>query len=209
MNLDQLKSSKKSHSADGLELFVKLLNKDSIILDIGAGANELHTSIMRSLNFNVDTCDFYESAIFKGDFNQIEFRKQYDGVWASHCLEHQLNVNNFLKKVNLVTKEGGFICITVPPLKHLIVGGHVSLWNPGLLIYNLVLAGFDCSDIKIKMYGYNISAIVRKKSFDMPQLTYDSQDLNILRDYFPKSLEWQGLKPKFSGIVEELNWNII
>jgi hypothetical protein len=208
MNFDELRNTKKSHAADGLELFSKLLIPGDEILDIGAGANEVHTGILKNLNYRVDTCDFYASATYNGDFNQMPISKKYNGVWVSHCLEHQLNVNNFLKKINAVTKEEGVVCITVPPLKSKIVGGHVSLWNPGLLIYNLVLAGFDCSDAKIKTYGYNISAVVRKRSFTMPELTYDSADLNILRKYFPLGLDWAGNKPRFSGIIEELNWNL-
>jgi SAM-dependent methyltransferase len=208
MNFDELRNIKKSHAADGLKLFSSILPTASEVLDIGAGVNEIHTNILKNLNFKVDTCDFYETATYIGDFNSILFNKQYDGVWVSHCLEHQLNVNNFLKKINSIIKEGGIVCITVPPLKTKIVGGHVNLWCPGLLIYNLVLAGFDCNQIKLKTYGYNISAIVKKKSFILPELTYDTKDLNILKNYFPENLEWDDKKQKFSGIIDELNWNI-
>jgi SAM-dependent methyltransferase len=209
MNLDDLKKSRKSHAADALELFVQMLDTSSNVLDIGAGSEEVHAKIMRDEGLIVDTCDFHDAATYRGDFNQLKFDRQYDGVWASHCLEHQLNVNAFLKKIQQVTTENGVVCITVPPLKHLIVGGHVSLWNAGLLVYNLVLAGFDCKDIKIKSYGYNISAIVRKKTFQMPELTYDSADLMILKEYFPSNLSWNRNKPKFEGVIAELNWNVI
>ena len=81
------------------------------------------------------------------------------------CCEHQVNPNLFLKKIFNDLKEGGVLAITVPPLKHEIVGGHVTLWNAGLTMYQLVLAGFNCKNISIKSYGYNISVVLKKKVF--------------------------------------------
>lgn len=78
-------------------------------------------------------------------------------------LEHQLNPNIFLKKVYSVIKEDGYLCIIVPPRKPIIVGGHVSIWNAGLLMYHLIHAGFDCSNASIFQYDYNIGIIIKKK----------------------------------------------
>lgn len=207
-DLDILRDSKSPHAVDGLIMFNSMLEPSSKIIDVGAGVKEDHTRILRSYGHSVDTCDFYDSATYYGDFNQVDIPVTYDGVWSAHCLEHQLNVNQYLKKINSITNEGGVVCVTVPPLKHLIVGGHVSLWNPGLLLYNMILAGFDCYDAKVLRYGYNISVVVRKKSFEMPELTFMGKDLSILRPYFPKDLEWRkvGSKAKFNGDFKSLNW---
>lgn len=207
--INELKNKQKSNSIQGLEKFNNLLPKNSNIIDVGSGSAELHAQILRLDGHKVDTCDFHEGATYKGNFNDIDIPKQYDGVWSSHCLEHQLNVNNYLKKVSRCCKEGGYICITVPPLKSTIVGGHVTLWNPGLLIYNTVLAGLDCSEAMVKRYGYNISIIVKKKSFTLPELHFVGTDLGLLRPYFPKNLQWQGNgnKPKFEGDLREINWS--
>jgi len=203
-----LKKKQKSHSLVALEKFTTLLPANSSIIDVGSGPQELHAKILRIDGHNVDTCDFHEDATYRGNFNKIKIPKQYDGVWSSHCLEHQLNVNAYLKKVASCCKEGGYICITVPPLKHTIVGGHVTLWNAGLLIYNTVLAGLDCTNAKIKTYGYNISIIVKKKSFIMPELHFVGTDLGLLKQYFPSDIRWRGndIKPKFEGQLQELNW---
>lgn len=124
-------------------------------------------------------------------------------------LEHQLNIQDFLVKVNSLIKENGVLAITVPPLKNTIVGGHVSLWNAGLLIYRLVLAGFDCKEASVCTYGYNISVIVKKRSiFVLDQIAYDVGDLNILSKYFPKGLKYfnsEKDKP-FYGKIRKLNW---
>ena len=139
-------------------------------------------------------------------FTMNEFKEKFDAVWCSHCLEHQLDVNIFLKKIHDITKENGIVGITVPPLKHLIVGGHVSLWNAGLLLYNLVLAGFDCSESKIKSYDYNISVILRKRSIILPQLVFDRGDLVALRNFFPKDLQ-KDQWGHFDGQIQQLNWD--
>lgn len=62
-------------------------------------------------------------------------------------------------------KEGGYLSIIVPTRKPLIVGGHVTIWNAWLVLYNLILAGFDCSKYcDILQYDYNIGIIIKKKT---------------------------------------------
>lgn len=194
-------------SMEALDKFSDLLSFDSEILDIGSG-EESHSNILRSRGFSVDTCDFHDKSTYKGNFNDLKIEKKYDGIWSSHCLEHQLNVNFYLKKLISHCKEGGLICVTVPPLKHMIVGGHVNLWNPGLLLYNFIIAGIDCSDCKIKQYGYNISLIVKKKSITLPEITFSGKDLETLKNFFPKSINWKnvGNRIVFDGNFLEINW---
>lgn len=181
------------------------------VLDVGSGAG-VHSEIFEMNGKHVTSVDFGVSAYYQrtaenrevviGDYYECLFKTQFDLVWASHVLEHQPNVNLFLKKVFCDLKEGGWLAVTVPPLKHQIVGGHVSLWNAGLLLYHLILAGFDCSAASIKKYGYNISVMVRKRSIqDLPALHYDTGDIDRLSQYFPP-----GLSERFDGDIRELNW---
>jgi len=175
------------------------------ILDIGAGKTEPHAERMRQAGLTVETNDFFPISTYRADYNQLHFPVPFDAIWCAHVLEHQPNPNLFLKKVHQDLTEGGLVAITVPPLKHQIVGGHVSLWNAGLLLYNMVLAGFDCSSAMVKKYGYNISVIVRKSSFAIPMLAYDTPDMQSLKPYFPTGIikNW---KKGFDGNIEELNW---
>jgi SAM-dependent methyltransferase len=181
------------------------------VLDVGSGAG-VHSKIFENNGKQVTSVDFGVSAYYQrtsdnrevvlGDYYECLFKERFDLVWASHVLEHQPNVNLFLKKVFQDLKEGGWFAVTVPPLKHQIVGGHVSLWNAGLLLYHLVLAGFDCSAASIKKYGYNISIVVQKRSIQkLPDLHYDTGDINRLSQYFPP-----GLRERFDGDIRELNW---
>jgi len=199
----------------------KILNKflelkfDNV-LDIGAGALE-HTEIFLNKGKIVDICDYGNSIYYDkkieniesqirnkyiGDFNMIEFEEKYNAIWCCHILEHQLNVNLFLKKIHSLLEEDGYLAIIVPPRKPFIVGGHVSIWNAGLVLYNLVLAGFDCSEeCYIKQYDYNIGIIIKKKSIkELPKnLSMDKGDIELLSKYFPFEV-----KHNFNGDIINL-----
>lgn len=191
----------------GNEAAVKLAKDYSFktLLDIGSGppqgvnaANffkELAKDVTRQ-DINPD----YKPDIL-GDFNNVATDKLYDCIWCSHVLEHQLNPNFFLTKIFHTLKDGGVLAVTVPPAKHEIVGGHVTLWNAGLLLYNLILAGFDCKDAAVKSYGYNISVIVNKRTAILPELNYDAGDINALNEFFPL-----GVYEGFDGNIQEINW---
>ena len=191
----------------GERILQELLTREfQTVLDIGAGALE-HSSILIDAGKTVDTCDFGTSDYARvrrastqvrkeyiGDFNDLEFPDKYDAVWCSHILEHQVNPNLFLRKLHTVVKDDGIIAIVVPPRKPFIVDGHVSLWNAGLLMYHLVLAGFDCSrDVWIRQYDYNIGVIVRKRNIPpdvFPRdLCMDTGDLQKLAKFFPADLD--------------------
>ena len=106
---------------------------------------------------------------------------------------------------------GGVLAVTVPPYKPTIVGGHVSLWNAGLLLYRLVLAGIDCKDAHVKSYDYNISVIVeRKKDIDVTdRLSYDMGDIRAIREYLPSELKFfpNEYDDPYYGNIKELNWH--
>jgi len=188
------------------------------VLDIGCGAGH-HTKILIDNGKKVTAVDYERSPGFVlndfddfiiGDFMQLEFgSRQFDAVWCSHVLEHMPNTNLFLRKVYSVLKEGGVLALSVPPLKHDIVGGHVHLFNAGILLYHLVLAGFDCSNAAVKSYGYNISVLVTKRTINvLPDLIYDSGDINTIKKFLPLGLDFlpQGNDVKFNGSIESLNW---
>ena len=173
------------------------------LLDIGSGPKSAAYSLFTDNGKTVTRQDInpdYQPDLL-GDFNNLAIVDQYDCVWCSHVLEHQLNVNHFLTKIFHTLKEGGVLAITVPPRKDEIVGGHVNLWNAGLLLYNLILAGFDCKNAAVKSYGYNISVIVEKKTAILPNLNYDTGDINALNEFFPL-----GVFEGFDGNIQELNW---
>lgn len=201
------------------DIAIKKLIKDysfDTVLDVGSGKGD-HSDIFLNNGKKVTALDFGVSDYFNsrkkgfdnidfivGDFNNHDFKDlQFDCVWASHILEHQRNVGSFLEKIASLTKEGGLISISVPPIKSDIVGGHLTLWNGGLLLYNLVLCGLDCSEASIFCYGYNTSIILRKITIELPtNLSYDIGDIEKLKDFFPNDYDYQG----FNGNIQKLNW---
>ena len=170
------------------------------ILDIGGG-NLLAASFFVNNGFCVDVSDFDTSPyitkdalkksginlFINGDFNKINFKKKYDLIWASHVLEHQPNIQDFILKILNVVDDKGYIAISVPPRKPFIVSGHINLFNPGLLIYRLVLAGLDCSRSKVFQYDGNICFFGKVKKVILPRLNYDIGDIEVLSQFFPNS----------------------
>ena len=183
----------------------------SSVLDIGAGSGD-HANLMAAYGKHVTAIDFgvskyaerrsdcnYELVI--GDFMAYPFEKKFDCIWASHVLEHQPNVGKFIQRCLSLVKECGIIAVTVPPLNDRIVGGHLTLWNPGLLLYNFAFNGVDCRNASIKTYHYNITFIVNAKKRPSVHLDYDSGDINRLKEFLPEFCH-EG----FDGRIEEWNW---
>jgi SAM-dependent methyltransferase len=79
----------------------------------------------------------YEQADLQG--------KQFDMVWCSHVLEHVPNAQHFLIHLRHWLKEDGWLCMAVPTSRqnrlHI---GHLSLWTPAHLVYNMICAGWNC-----------------------------------------------------------------
>jgi SAM-dependent methyltransferase len=187
------------------------------VLDVGGGAGE-HAEVFSAFGKKVTSVDYGKSVYFErrdvrrqviiGDFNTLDLPERYDLVWCSHVLEHQLDAHRFLQRLHLATREGGILALTVPPAKNEIVGGHVSLWNAGLLLYRLVLAGFDCRGARVRSYGYNISVLLEKRSITLPELAFDSGDVRRLRPFLPTALAYapNALDDPFEGRIDRLNW---
>ena len=170
------------------------------VLDIGSGEGE-HADAMRDAGMDVVTVSLCPPANLVCDYMELSL-DPVDGIWASHVLEHILNVDDFLQKCFHDLKPGGYLAVTVPPAKYELVGGHVSLWTEGLLLYRLILAGFDCSKAMVGVYGYNISVIVQKQESILPPLAMDCGDIERLKHFFPCAMT-EGM----DGRLGNINWN--
>ncbi len=153
------------------------------VLDVGSGDGR-HAAVLASAGKDVTTISLQPGAMFVGDFLAYA-GAPVDCIWACHVLEHQRNVGLFLDKCFGDLKDGGILAVTVPPQKPELVGGHLTVWTLGRLLYNLILAGFDCSKATVMEYGYNISVIVGKRKAELPKLKMDFGDIELLAPFFP------------------------
>lgn len=188
---------------------LQLLPQASTVLDIGPGdgacMKDFRAAGHKPLGVGLDL----ESYGGKGSLNIIEADymevaippDSLDAVWASHVLEHAPNKQAFIEKMFADLKPDGWLFVTVPPMKPQIVGGHVNLFNAGLLLYSLILGGFDCSRAKVKTIGYNIAVFVQKRAAVLPELRCDSGDIQKLAEFFPFPV-----KQGFNGDLAEVNW---
>lgn len=180
------------------------------ILDVGSGAGE-QAAMIRATGRSAVMVDLAPPADHVGDF--MEWRgghREFDAVWVCHVIEHQPNPNAFLRACLDRLRLGGLIVATVPPMKNEIVGGHVSLWNAGLLLYHLILAGFDCRHARVGTYAsgpgypvYNISVVATAPELPirLPPLRMDAGDIERLAEFFPCPVR-QG----FDGRLPDINW---
>jgi SAM-dependent methyltransferase len=173
----------------------KLLNEYEFktVLDVGPGAGH-HADIFRQCDKHVSVVEPLRPIpkaehVFRGFFETVDLEPfRFDCIWACHVLEHSRNIGLFLDQAFHYLKDGGILAVTVPPLKPGIVGGHLTIWNPGLLLYNLVRAGFDCKDAAVNRYDYNISVIVKKRPIPrevLNDLMSMAGDLEKLAPYWP------------------------
>jgi len=189
----------------GKKALARLLELDGFhtVLDIGSGRG-WHAAQLRAAGKQVVELDLEprHDGAARCSYEDYHASQPFDCVWCCHVLEHQPNVNLFLTKIHRDLRDGGWLAVVVPPLKHQIVGGHLSLWNAGLLLYNLVVARFDCRDAKVSRSGYDIAVLVRRREIELPVLYYGAMDVDRLTPFFP-----EGLTEGFNGDITELNWD--
>lgn len=182
------------------------------VLDIGSGEG-LQKLFFEKAGKKVSTCDYgFSDAAhcdvvknnydYVGDFVNIEIEEKFDFVFSSHVLEHQRNPGFFLEKKIHCCKPDGYICTIVPIRKPFITGGHCTIWNPGLLLYNFILCGIDCSKCYLEQRDYDICLVVKNKKIDIKSqnLTFDRGDVDRLSKYFPFDL-----KEPFNGDIMHVN----
>lgn len=206
------------HSYFALQFLLDRFSFETV-LDIGSGAGR-HAEVFEKYQKEVTRLDIGASCEFakyrerggsKVVMSSLEDYESlpFDCIWCSHVLEHQLNVHSFLRKARDLVKNEGVLAVTVPVAQRLIVGGHLTLWNPGLLLYNLVVAGFNCRNASVLTYDHNISVVMRVEKVDvLNRLCFDAGDIRSIREFLPQELDWKTRHndDPFDGQIKRLNW---
>lgn len=167
------------------------------VLDVGSGggfharcfseAGAMVTCVDYGTSVYAENADYDKNIkVLNGDFNSIPISAEYDLVWASHVLEHQRNPGVFIDKLVSCCKQNGIVVITVPCAHRRLLGGHLTLWSPGLLAYNVVLSGVDLSDAIVIKGKDEFSLVFSLNRISLPDtLTFDKHDIEKLKDFLP------------------------
>ncbi len=140
--------------------------------------------------------------VVETDFEQFRSDALFDAIWMSHVLEHTLDVGCFLRKARALLSSRGWLFVMVPPFKHDIVGGHVTPgWNIGILMYALLVSGFEIKTGHFVKHRYNICGFVRKSNDPLPELCFDQGDIERTAHLWPLEV-FQG----FDGDLKSVNW---
>lgn len=195
------------------------------VLDIGCGQG-IQGRIMQDYGKTVTGMTISKEKGYDGgclsdviydDFLTTDLKEKYDVIWVSHILEHIMDVNIFLQKMKQVIAEDGCVAITVPKETSILLP-HIHTFSPGRLLRYLLCAGYDCRNVEILEYGYNISIILPKvkfieQSYDIDGFVNESRNstgADEIFEYLPEEVElkksWDNIY-FFDGDIKELNWD--
>ena len=195
--LDKREGPEKPRSQYALE-FALTLNPRNV-LDVGSGGGQ-HAHAFHKHGSNVLCVDYGTSIyaqekvdngieVVNVDFNTFKATEKFDLVWASHVLEHQRDIGSFIQRLIDCCARDGYVSITVPDPHRNLWGGHLSLWSPGLLAYNVVLCGVNLREAVFIRGTDEFSLFFKPVKVELPKdLTYDSGDLIKLSEYLPQGL---------------------
>lgn len=205
INSLEYKEEQKMLNSDLYKSFPECLGKDAMyklltefdfesVLDLGAGFGEQSrvfvnngkkvTAISEYDGFDDDLKS--KTTLIIADYLEHKFDEKFDCIWASHILEHQRNLGFFLDKVWSDLKDNGILAVSVPPREILAGGEHINCFYPGHLIYQLLLAGFDMRDMRLKEYGYNLSIICRKNPNPPKVRKYCATCFSQIEEFLPQ-----------------------
>jgi 2-polyprenyl-3-methyl-5-hydroxy-6-metoxy-1,4-benzoquinol methylase len=168
----------------------------STILDVGCGRGDAFPALAAKgaqvtgidilpSDLVAQQVDGHQVTYICQDFMRYELERRYDAVFCSHVIEHMPDTELFLRKFFSFLKPEGVFCIVWPPPKSTTVGGHVHVFNMGLMLYNLVRLGIDCRSVATLRCQYCLAVMGHCQTFELPQLAHDAGDLERLAGFFP------------------------
>ena len=175
------------------ECFQRFVNRFEFqtVLDVGCGMMP-YKKIFKDkkyLGMDMRKADYpdYVSFNFMSETETWPTDEKYDAVVSAHVVEHIQDTKRFIDKMVSLTAPGGKICIIWPKPKPNIVGGHVHVFNIGMMYYNIILTGQDCSKWQHWSQGYSQVVMGEVSPVDLTplKLEYDKGDIEKLAKYFP------------------------
>jgi SAM-dependent methyltransferase len=178
------------------------------VVDLGCGKGQYHKLFPSNVKIHaVDNFKRIESEklpnVTYHNMNLFDYNpdRKFDCVMSSHVIEHIPNLDDYIDKHFSLLKDDGVFCILFPKPKGQIVGGHVHIYNMGLILYNLVRNGIDCSKAKMVAKGHTLGVMSQYKKFDLPVLKSNRYDIDLLSKYFPFNAKHAFDGARIKGIV--------
>ncbi len=184
------------------------------VLDFGPGTEERCLSLFR-VGRLVTTLVPQDKAIERlpeditirrGELLDTILPTTFDCIIAAHMLHRQRDPQRFLRRLHDLLPEYAILALTVPALRYPMLHGELSIWSPGLVLYHLVLAGFNCSSVKVLTQGEEISVIIEKDSIDPWEEGTPLPPLASLRRYLPARVDFVLEPACFNGDIPNLDW---
>lgn len=196
--------------ASSLE-FIDLIDFKKIkkIADVGAGPGN-QAKYLSSLGLNVTCIDYVEPRYdLKWLLPTDASGDRYDAIWSHHCLEHIPDPVSALVEWKDMLNPGGKLFLTVPEIGLTMSSGHINSFNLPLLMYQLAMAGFNCSAKQFTKVRSHLRIAVTKSKKYSPSSSSLTRSLSELASYglFPPSVT-TAIKEsgRFSAKDMHLNW---
>lgn len=128
----------------------------------------------------------------RGEYS--DFDVSSDIVWSSHTLEHVADPGAMLRAFRQWLADDGWLAIAVPTNRqNRLHVGHLSLWTPAHLLYNLIVAGFDCREALWYTEYCTVAVLVQKKDeISFEGRTAMPSEIGWLNQYMPVEIEHEG-----------------
>lgn len=166
------------------------------ILDLGCGYMP-YINLFNTKNIKYTGIDAFDPKIINkhkksnaelinANFADYDFKgRKFDCVYSSHVIEHVADTEWFIRLLSNLVNDNGHLCIIFPKPKPEVVGGHVHIFNPGIMYYNIIRTGIDCSQWKTVEKDYSFGLMGPCKKVPQPKLTYSAGEIESLAKYFP------------------------
>ena len=205
-----------THELPGAAMLAKLLEKHEFdtVLDFGAGWQRRCDTLLASgrsvsalLSPETPPGNVPAKAIpYQGTIHSAVLPNTFDCIIAVNVLHQERDPQRFLRRLHDLLPERSLLALTVPALRHPMLQGELSIWNAGLVLYHLVLAGFDCSNVQCLTQEAEISIILEKNAIDPWEEDSPRPPLGTLRRHLPQALDFVHEPAWFNGDIPELNW---
>lgn len=141
----------------------------SNVLEIGAGAayaSLLLRSKYKNIKINLNVCesgkkwqDYYNNHKINKISNYFPFdtKEKFDYIHTSHWLEHVLDLNETISKLNTITRPLGYVFVEVPNTEYFYWDlpvediPHIHFFTKKSLVKSFASHGFEC--VNIGEYG--------------------------------------------------------